>query len=445
MNEDAVMECIEATGTLHMDHYGGRLPFVCAGAGPGYLELVRIEAGRVGRRFRVVDAGSTYGTTSLGVAHPALLSSITDVLEFGAATDELVVPERSRMLIDLLGKEGYWASQFPFGEYHASGRNSGSEGVELALAIVGAYLENRGSSERSRRDTVLVFEGAWHGWTSGAAALARPSRGGAFGRMTIPFGNEEVLERAFSEAGNRLAAVFVEPIQGDAGIIVPPSGYLRSLAAYCAKYGALLVADETLTYARTGDFFGMRDEQGPVPSDITIVGKALGAGIIPTSIVIARRHLGPRAGAAVATFDLRAFDCRVIRTVARTIAESRLHEHVSNLGTILSRGLTEIVARRPSIFRETRGVGFLHGLELQPKVAEVAECFRTHLIEEGVYLEIMLGAGERSCGARAIGRTLRVAPPLVTTIEQIETIFDRIEAGARSFRVPLHASKRSRK
>lgn len=438
---------------LHFDHYQGhRLPFAVAGGKGIRQRLVELDGPYAGRTFEAIDASGGYGSACLGAGHEAMRAAFDRAVQHvGYATDEVGSLERSRLLTQLFGPGGLWAGQFPPGEYHVSGRNSGSEGMELALRLV---LESRfdhrtlrPAKGREDRDIILGFEGAWHGWTSGLVPLLnrRHYRAGLpalgtekpFGIRVehIPFGDAGVLSDYFAEKGHRVLGVIVEPIQGDAGILVPPPGYLRALAGLCTEYGALLVADEVLTFAKSGRFFAMADELGPVPTDVTVIGKSIGMGVLSTSMVITRRELTLRGSGAVATSDLRPLTCAVIRDGVDLMVAGNLMAHAAGLGERIA-GLLwrEVVHELPDLYQESRGLGVMHGIELTERAAGRIGELREHILRAGVYVEFMAGAGRRTRGLRYVFPTMRIAPPLITTESDAEELVGRIVDGSRSFR-----------
>ncbi|MFD0891411.1 aminotransferase class III-fold pyridoxal phosphate-dependent enzyme, partial [Streptosporangium algeriense] len=204
------------------------------------------------------------------------------------------------------------------------------------------------------------------------AGLPETAPQGPFGVTVdhIPFGDAEALERYFAAYGERVLAVVVEPVQGDAGVQVPPEGYLRRLARLTREGGALLVADEVLTFAKTGRFFAMADDTGPIPADVTVIGKSLGMGVLSTALVIARRSLVPRPTGAISTSDLRPLTCAVIGDGLRHIVAEGLLERSSAVGAALHDLLDrELVKAFPELYREARGLGLLRGVELTEPAA----------------------------------------------------------------------------
>jgi acetylornithine/N-succinyldiaminopimelate aminotransferase len=437
-----------ASQRLHFNHYGRPpMPFACLRASG--IEIEAADLTGDGAPFRLLDASGAYGSACLGAGHPVMIESVRRALtESGYVTDELASLERARLLSRLFGADGLWRKHFPDDAYHVAGRNSGSEGLELALRLV---LESRFDSRRLRyhpgkeqRDTILAFEGAWHGWTGGLLQLlnrrhyrvglpiSAPLEDHGVRVVHIPFGDPAALREFFDANARRLLAVFAEPVQGDAGILVPPPGYLRELAGLCRGAEALLVADEVLTFAKSGQFFAMRDD-GPVHTDITVIGKSLGMGVVSTAMVIARRELRARATGTVATSDLRPLTCAVINDGIDHIVTTGLLDRSRELGEQLSSGLADLVAEFPGVYRETRGIAVMHGLELTEAAAARLDALREHVLRAGVYVEFMAGAGRRSGGLRYVHPTMRIAPPLVTTPAQATEIVDRLRAGTRAF------------
>jgi acetylornithine/N-succinyldiaminopimelate aminotransferase len=436
----------------HFNHYSGkRLPFACVKANGIEMTVVDTSPEADGQLLQVLDASGGYGSASLGAGHPAVLAALQRAVgTVGYATDEIGSLERSRLLQRLFGADGLWRDHFPHGEYRACGRNSGSEGLELALRLV---LESRFDTRRLRyrpgreqRNVILAFEGAWHGWTDGLVPLLnrRHYRVGLPGPAPetdygvrvehIPFGDVEAFREYLAANGDRLLAVFIEPIQGDAGILLPPEGYLRTVSELCAANDTLLVADEVLTFAKSGRYFAMADSRGPVPTDITVIGKSLGMGALSTSMVIARTALSVRSSGTVATSDLRPLTCAVINDGLTEIIASGLIERSAKLGEQLSVLLRDqLVDAFPEVYSDTRGVGVMHGVELTADAAARLERLRTHLIRSGTYVEFMAGAGKRSHGLRYVHPTMRIAPSLVTTPDQAQTMVARLAEGTRRY------------
>lgn len=435
---------------IHLDHYGGkRLPYVCVSAAGLYHQFVRLEGPDAGTELRVMDASGGYASACLGAGHPDIAeAAIHSLKNDGYVTDEIASRVRSDLLISLFETGGYWYDRFPASKYHVSGRNSGSEGIELALRLA---LESRWDArrmswhnERRQRRLILAFEGAWHGWTSGGVSLLNRAyfRRGLVDNadedpdgvqvVFLPFGEIAILEEFFKNNKDNILAVMIEPIQGDAGIVVPPKGFLRRVAELCHTHGALLIADEVLTFAKTGDFFALQDD-GPVPSDITVIGKSLGFGVGPISMVIARRELTIRPIGGVATCDLRPFACAVVKAGIGCLVRHGLLERSRALGERLAEQLSEVVRAFPKVFSHTDGRGYLHGLALTKTAAPFARDLRLSILEHGALVELMSGAGIRSHGLPYAFPAIRIAPPLIADEDDIHTITKSLWGGVQAF------------
>jgi acetylornithine/N-succinyldiaminopimelate aminotransferase len=465
LDSQSCVDLAKRAADIHLDHYAGkRLPYVCVSASGLHQRFLRLEGPDAGSELLVMDASGGYASACLGAGHPDICKAAVHSLENdGYVTDEIASKVRSDLLISLFEEGGYWYDRFPASKYHVSGRNSGSEGVELALRLA---LETRWDArrmcwhnDRRRRRLILAFEGAWHGWTSAGVSLLNRMyfrRGlvdelagdpNHFQIVFLPFGESAILEEFFKDNQDNVLAVLVEPIQGDAGIVVPPKGFLRRMAELCRIHEVLLIADEVLTFAKTGDFFALQDDV-PVSSDITIIGKSLGFGVSPISMVIARRELTIRPIGGVATCDLRPFACAVVQAGIDCMVSQGLLHRSRVLGEKLAEQLSALVRAFPRVFSHARGQGYLHGLELRKEAAAFARDLRLSIFEHGALVEIMSGAGLRSHDLPYSFPAIRVAPPLIADEEDINTIARSIWAGVQAFvnearRIPAALDTRS--
>lgn len=457
-----MVEGLNAANALHMDHYGGhRLAYSCIKAQGIHKTFLHLKDSH--QQFEVMDISGGYASACLGANNPHFWQHLQAKLsQCSAVTDELLSLERAEFLQQQFGRHGLWTDHFPYGEYHVSGRNSGSEGVELALRLLlESLLDKRRQTkhpQKINKKIILAFEGAWHGWTAGIIPLLNrryythgfPSleSQGSFGIEVkfLPFGDPALLECFFKEFGESLAGVVVEPIQGDAGVLVPPAHYLRRLADLCQHYQALLIADEVLTFAKTGQFFAMADAMGPISTDITIIGKSLGMGLMPISLVIARKSLTVRACGAVATNDLRDFSCAVMSAGLQVINDQKLIQQSKTHGQLLQQTLQiQLVEAFPDIYKECRGIAHLFGVELTEQAAQKLLLFRENMIHHGIYLEFMAGAGKRSHGLRYIFPTMRIAPALIMEDALLTEMLERLIKASVAFRLLTKKNKSSEK
>ncbi|MCX6649044.1 MAG: aspartate aminotransferase family protein [Candidatus Bathyarchaeota archaeon] len=300
------------------------------------------------------------------------------------------------------------------------------------------------------KSTILSFTGAYHGSSMGAISLSGydPSMKRHYGPLLpgivhVPYAScyrcplklehpgcalaclayiEDVAFKSYVPA-DEVAAVFVEPVQGDAGWHIPPPGWHQGLKRLCERHGILHVADEVQTgFGRTGKWLGM-DHWGVKP-DVVLLGKALGSGI-PISACVLGRDLLESTDPEPIPIHAQSFSATPLGTAAAhatmdVIRDEHLCENSERMGAYMKRRLTELMDRHPSI-GDVRGLGLLIGVEIvkdrekktpNPEAANAicAEAFR-----RGVYTLNMGSYG---------GRAIRVAPPLIVTEEQADTAIE---------------------
>lgn len=349
--------------------------------GPPKLALVRGEGAHVwdedGREY--VDYLGGIAVNALGHAHPALVDAVTTQLQTLGHVSNFFTSgpqvELAEKLLQIAGAAG-----------HVFFTNSGTEANEAAFKL----------TRRTGRTQVVVAEGGFHGRTMGALALTskeayrapfEPLPGDV---VFVPYGDADALADAVSDA---TAAVLLEPIQGEAGVVVPPEGYLAAARAIADEHGALLWFDEVQTgMGRTGRWLA---SEGVTPDVITLA-KGL-AGGFPIGACIGLGKAGEllQPGNHGTTFGGNPVACAAALAVIRTIEDDGLLEHVTVLGQKLRDGL----AADPRV-TEVRGEGLLIGLDLvAAKSAEVAAA----ALERGFIVN------------NPTPERIRLAPPLVLT------------------------------
>ena len=355
------------------------------------LVLTRGEGARVwdadGKEY--LDLLGGIAVNALGHAHPALVSAVTEQLStlghvsnFFATEPQVSLAER---LLALLGAEGrvFFA-------------NSGAEANEAAFKL----------TRRTGRTHVVAAEGSFHGRTMGSLALTskaayrEPFEPLPAGVTFVPYADAEALAAAVTD---ETAAVVLEPIQGEAGVVVPPESYLRAAREITSAHGALLWFDEVQTgMGRTGDWFAHTDSG--VSPDVVTLAKGL-AGGIPIGACIALGEYGHllQPGNHGTTFGGNPVACAAALAVIDTIEKEGLLEHVQKVGAQLAEGLED------SRVTEIRQAGLLVGLDLAKPVASKASA-------------AALGHGFiiNDCAPDRI----RLAPPLVLTEAQAASFVD---------------------
>jgi ornithine--oxo-acid transaminase len=277
--------------------------------------------------------------------------------------------------------------------------NTGAEAVETAIkaARKWAYRVKRVAEHRAE---IIACEGNFHGRTMGATAMSTVEQYrdgfGPFppGLSTVPYGDADALERAITR---NTAAFLVEPVQGEAGIVVPPDGYLTRCAEICRRHDVLLIVDEVQTgLGRTGYLLGCEHE-GIKPDGI-ILGKALGGGLLPVSAFIATENVMQvfRPGDHGSTFGGNPLAAAVAMAALDVLFDERLIERARMTGERLLKALRELDS---PLIRDVRGRGLLIGIEIDARLADA----RTVVLQ-------MLERGMLSKDTH--GTVVRIAPPL---------------------------------
>jgi ornithine--oxo-acid transaminase len=355
---------------------------------------------------RYLDLLSAYSALNFGHRHPDLIAAAK------AQLDVLTLTSRA-FHNDQLGP--FLAELTDFvGLELALPMNTGAEAVETAIKAARAW-GYRVKGVPTNEAVIVVCDGNFHGRTTTIISFSSdPDARNDFGPFTpgfvsVPFGDATALTAALAQPN--VVAFLVEPIQGEAGIVVPPAGYLRAARELCDRHGVLLIADEIQSgLGRTGRTFACEHE-GVVP-DAYLLGKALGGGIYPVSAVVARREmLGVfRPGEHGSTFGGNPLGAAIGREVIRLLRTGEYQRRSAELGDHL---LARLRAEAPESVREVRGIGLWAGIEMYPS-AGPARVRCEQLLAEGV-----LAKDTHST-------TIRLAPPLVIEATDLDWAIDRV-------------------
>jgi len=353
-----------------------------------------------GRRY--LDCLAAYSAVNQGHCHPKILRTLMEqagkVTLTSRAFRNEQLPLFCKELHDLTGFD----KVLPM--------NSGAEAVETALKAARKWgYKVKGIPEDKAE--IIVCAGNFHGRTLTVVSLSsdKQYRDG-FGPFTpgfriIPYGDIEALRDAINP---NTCAFLVEPIQGEAGIVIPPTGYLRQASELCSEHNALLMLDEIQSgLGRTGKLFAYMHE-GITP-DVLIVGKALAGGFYPVSAVLASAEvLGVfRAGDHGSTFGGNPLGCAIARTALRVLIEEKMVERSAELGAYF---LSRLQALQSPAIREVRGRGMWIGIELEGLARPYCEALK----EEGILCK------------ETHDRVIRIAPPLIITRDEIDWAVERI-------------------
>lgn len=289
--------------------------------------------------------------------------------------------------------------------------NTGAEAVESAIKVARRWAYEVKGVEENKAEVIGCI-GNFHGRTMVPVSLSSEKeyqRG--FGPLLpgfklVPYGDIEALKEAITP---NTAAFIVEPIQGEAGIIIPPEGYLKQAAQICKENNVLLIADEIQTgLGRTGKMFACEWED--VIPDIIVLGKALGGGVFPISAVVANKEilgvLNP--GSHGSTFGGNPLACAVSIAALDVIEEEKLVERSLELGNYLKE---ELLKLKSPIIKEIRGKGLFIGIELK----EPARKYCEQLMEKGMLCK------------ETHEHVIRLAPPLIITKDDIDWALERIK------------------
>ncbi|WP_353250532.1 acetylornithine transaminase [Salinisphaera sp. T31B1] len=349
---------------------------------------------------RYLDALSGIAVNALGHCHPALVAAITDQASRLLHTSNLYEIEVQTRLADLLCERAAMEAVF-FG-------NSGSEANEAAIKLARLHGHARGSD----CPRVVVMEHAFHGRTLAAlAATGNVNAQRGFepmpeGFIRVPYGDLAAIE-ALDD--HRIAAVLVEPIQGEGGVRVPPASFLPDLRALCDRREWLLMIDEVQTgIGRTGHWFA--HQAAGITPDVMCLAKGLGGGLPIGATVVAgraRELFGP--GSHGSTFGGNPLACRAALAVLETIDDQGLLSHAQAMGESIRSQIEARVGELGCVV-DIRGAGLMIGIELDSPCPELVDAAREH----GVLLNVTAGS------------VIRLLPPLIIGPAEVERLVDTV-------------------
>ena len=340
---------------------------------------------------RLLDLMSAYSAVSFGHAHPRIVGALVEQAQKLAVTSRAYHNDRLPQLMERLARVTGLDRVLP-----ASG---GAESVETAIKAARKW-GHKVKGIPDGRAAIIACDGNFHGRTITITGLStEPQYRDGFGPFpsglsTVPYGDAAALERAITPD---TAAFLVEPIQGEAGIVVPPDGYLAECATICKRHNVLLIVDEVQTgLGRTGYLLGC-DHDGVKPDGV-ILGKALGGGLLPVSAFVATENVMQvfNPGDHGSTFGGNPLAASVAMAALDVLFDERLIERARVSGARLMEGLRKI---DNPLIRDVRGRGLLVGIEIDSRLAD-ARTVVLRMLERG-----MLSKDTH-------GTVVRIAPPL---------------------------------
>jgi ornithine--oxo-acid transaminase len=356
-----------------------------------------------GRRYLDYLAG--YSALNFGHRHPAIISAAREQLDRVTLTSRAFLHDQFGPFCRELAQLCRTDLTLPM--------NSGAEAVETAIKVARKW-GYRVKGVPDGRASIVVAEGNFHGRTTTIVSFSTdPEARADYGPYTpgfriVPYGDAEALAAAVDDT---TVAVLLEPIQGEAGVLVPPPGYLPAVRQLCTERNVLFIADEIQSgLGRTGDTFAC-DHEGVVP-DLYLLGKALGGGVVPVSAVVGRSDvLGVlRPGEHGSTFGGNPLACAVARAVVGLLETGEFQRRARELGAVLHERLGALVGHG---ITAVRGRGLWAGIDIDPSLMTGREAC-TRLATRGVLAKDTHGS------------TIRLAPPLVVNADEITFAVERL-------------------
>jgi putrescine aminotransferase len=356
---------------------------------------------------RYLDCLGGYGIFNVGHRHPKVINAVKAQLDQVCLhSQDLLNPWAAHLAKQL-------ASIAPGDLKYSFFCNSGTEAVEGAIKLARLY---------SGKTQIISTKNSYHGVSMGALSATgrdvfrKPFEPLLNGFVHVPFNDIEAMEAAITED---TAAVILEPIQGEGGINVPNSGYLRKVRQLTKKRGVLLILDEVQTgMGRTGRMFACEHE-GVVP-DILCLAKALGGGVMPIGCFMSTskiwKVLEPNPSIHNSTFGGNPLACTAASACIEVLVEEHLPARAAVMGTVFQRELNALKQSYPDFVADVRGRGLLIGLEFTSK--ELREQVQVELFHRGVLVAATMNSN----------RTVRIEPPLIITESQIKFMVETLES-----------------
>jgi putrescine aminotransferase len=364
----------------------------------------------LGREY--IDCLGGFGIFSAGVNHPKVVKAVTDQMQRMALnSQELLEPWRAALARVL-------AEVTPGDLQNSFFINNGTDAIEGAIKLTRLY---------TRRNTFISTIGGFHGKSMGAlslmgkASFREPFQSGLQDVRFVPYGDAQALEDEFRRCeavGVQIAGVVLEPVQGEAGGVVPPADFFPRARDLCTRYGALLIADEIQTgMGRTGKLWGV-DHWNVVP-DIMCIGKSIGGGVMPLSAFISTPAIWevmvPNPIIHSTTFGGNPLACAAGIAAIQVTIEEDLPGQAAMKGEFLLRELGCLRDRYPQVLKAAQGKGLLIGMEFP--VQEIGWQVASGLFKRGVLV----------AGTYSKAQVIRIEPALAIPMELLQEMLNRLE------------------
>jgi len=354
---------------------------------------------------RYLDCLSAYSAVNQGHCHPKILEAMVE------QAGKLTLTSRAFRNDQLA--HFYEELAALTGSHKVLPMNSGAEAVETAIKAVRKWgYEIKGVPDNQAE--IIVCADNFHGRTLSIVSFSTdPDARTGFGPYTpgfctVPFGDADALAAAINA---NTVAVLIEPIQGEAGVIIPPAGYFARVRELCTTHQITLILDEIQTgLGRTGKL--LAEEHEGIEADVTLIGKALSGGFYPVSAVLSNSEvLGVlKPGQHGSTFGGNPLACAIARAALRVLTEEGMIANAAEMGAYFLDGLGQI---RSNIVKEVRGRGLMMAVELEPEAGGARQ-----------YCDALKELGLLAKDTH--GHTIRLAPPLVITRDQVDWALERV-------------------
>ncbi|XP_010518766.1 PREDICTED: ornithine aminotransferase, mitochondrial [Tarenaya hassleriana] len=356
---------------------------------------------------RYIDFLAAYSAVNQGHCHPKIMKALQEQVEKLTLSSRAFYNDKFPIFAERLTNMFGYEMVLPM--------NTGAEGVETALKLARKWGYEK---KNIPKDEAIIVSccGCFHGRTLAVISMScdnDATRGfGPLlpGNLKVDFGDAAALEKIFKEKGEKIAGFLFEPIQGEAGVIIPPDGYLKAVRELCSKYNVLMIADEIQSgLARSGKMLACDWEE--VRPDMVILGKALGGGVIPVSAVLADKdvmlHIQP--GQHGSTFGGNPLASAVAMASLDVIQDEKLVERSESLGQELRGQLREIQKEFPQYIEEVRGRGLFNAVEFNSETLSPVSAY-----------DICLSLKERGVLAKPTHNTIvRLTPPLSISSDEL--------------------------
>ncbi|MEH0021485.1 MAG: ornithine--oxo-acid transaminase [Desulfobacter sp.] len=357
---------------------------------------------------KYMDCLSAYSAVNQGHCHPKIRQALADQSGKLTLTSRAFRNDQLALLYEELCKLTDSHKMLPM--------NSGAEAVETVIKCARKWgYESKGVPEGEAE--IIVCSDNFHGRTLSIIGFSTDDNArqnfGPFtpGFRTIPFGDAKALEEAITP---NTVAFMVEPVQGEAGVIIPPKGYLTEVRRICTEKNVLMILDEIQTgLGRTGKM--LAEEHEGIQADLTLIGKALSGGFYPVSAVLSNDEVLSllQPGQHGSTFGGNPLACAVARTALKVLVEENMIENAADMGAYFLEQLKTIDS---PVIKEVRGIGLMIAIELKEGTPGGARAICEALMKTGILCK------------ETHTYTIRFAPPLVITRPDIDWAVDKIKA-----------------